>query len=216
MLLSLDVGFRNMGWSLFDDQEQGLIDCGVITTKKSQDKKVRYTDDYFTNSQELFQGLSELVEKNAPIAIIGELPHGGGQNARALAQMMSAVSIVSGVSFYHDILTAWCSPTDVKVAVTGKKSATKLEIMLAIAEKFNIPVKTRKIGCRKTKKFKDGFRTEHRFVFKDTLLNEGRFEHIADSCGAYLALRNSPICTLARNLTRKDSDFRFKREAKAA
>lgn len=216
MLLSLDVGFRNMGWSAIDDKSRELIDCGVIQTRKAKDKRIKYTDQFYKNAQDLFHGLSELVKKVEPFAMIGELPHGGGQNARAIAQMMSAISIVSGVSFFHDLPTEWCTPTDVKMAVTGKQNASKMDIMLAIAKKFEIPIEQKEIGCRVTKKNKNGTRTERRFVFKDRRINEGRFEHIADSCGAYLALVNSPICMIGRNLAKKEGKIYVNKVLRAA
>ena len=177
MLISFDVGFANMGWSIFDKKKP--IACGVIKTEKSSKKSTRTADDHSHRSIVLANGIDDLIHEYGIEGIIGELPSGGAQNARAMGFMMSAISIVSSVGALCNLPMEWATPTDVKKAVSGRRAVTKIEIMVTIAKKFNF--KTEQKGNRID------------FITPFGKFNKGTFEHIADSFGVYLALENDNL-----------------------
>jgi Holliday junction resolvasome RuvABC endonuclease subunit len=167
MLLSLDVGFANMGWAVFED---GVVQgCGTIITQKSKKKTTRAADDYAARASRLARELSEIISEYNVKGIVGELPSGGAQNAKAMAQMNMATAVVSAVATLQSLPTEWTTPNEVKLAVTGYRSATKKEIKDTIRKKF---------------KDKGGY------LFPKA---EGVFEHIADAVGAYLASQDGNL-----------------------
>jgi len=175
MLLSLDVGFANMGWVLFQGGE--IIDCGVIRTEKSQKKGTRVADDHAYRSTVLAINLERIIMKNAVEGIIGELPSGGAQSAKAMAFMSSATSIVAVVGTLKKLPMEWTTPNEVKKALAGVKNASK-EIMMEKAK--------REFGF-----YIDG--NVYRNPNVDKKFPKGEFEHIADACGVYLALQNDNL-----------------------
>jgi len=176
MLLSLDVGFANMGWAVFDSRE--VFACGVLKTEKAQRKGTRVADDHAYRSIVLATGLNKLIEDYHVMGIIGELPSGGAQNARAMGFMMSSISVAATVGALWNIPMEWTTPNEVKKALSGVKNASKEMMMDKAGEKFGF--------------IKDG----KSFWFGGEKFPKGMFEHIADACGVYLALQNDNLVKL--------------------
>jgi Holliday junction resolvasome RuvABC endonuclease subunit len=183
MLLSLDVGFRKTGWTVFD---QGMPkECGIAQQPKSTKRGVRTADDNVFRAGQLVSTLKDVIEGWSCKAVIGELPSGGAQSATAMRDMAAATCAVAGLVTCMDLPCEWCTPTEVKVAATGLKSGTKEEIMLAVADRYDWSYDV------KTSANKKGT-TVKRYTF-DVLGKRypgGVFEDIADSIAAYWALGN--------------------------
>jgi len=107
--------------------------------------------------------LRDIITNYKVKAIVGELPSGGAQPAKAMSQMAMATAIVASVAALLDLPTEWTTPAETKLAACGYRSASKEDVMLAIREKFN----------------------EEHFPRP-----KNQFEHIADALAAYLALRH--------------------------
>lgn len=185
-LLCFDIGFRNMGWSLFEGAV--LASCGVIRTSK--DSTVSVAGDHSRCSVILSRGLGELIDAYDPIGIMGEMPVGGAKSSRALALMMSANSIISSVADSKGIPTEWCTPSEVKIAVTGNPNAKKPEIMSKVAAYYPQVKVAKRIKPR-------GKRVELVYSAFGQNFTEDLWEHIADSCGVFWALRDSDLGRLA-------------------
>lgn len=169
-VLVLDIGFRNMGWVIFDLSKapHRPIACGVICTEKSDKKlKVRAADDNMRCSAELATGLVQVIKRYGVYGILGELPHGGSQNATAAKQMQAASSVVAAVAEIAGLPADFSTPEEGKLALCGKKTASKKE-MIAAAKK----------------------RWENNIEFPKA---EKRAEHIADACACFLVLQNSNV-----------------------
>ncbi|MCP4597027.1 crossover junction endodeoxyribonuclease RuvC [Neptuniibacter sp.] len=172
MLLSLDVGFSKCGWAVYKHRQP--VACGCIITEKSKKKQTRVSDDYAYRSAMIAQGLQQIVGHYGSGGIVGELPSGGAQSAKAMVQMGMATASVASAASIMGLPVEWTSPSDVKLAVTGSRKATKEEIMDAIATKYD------------WEKMVKGNRTS--YIVLGDKITKGVFEHIADACGAYLAL----------------------------
>lgn len=173
MLLVLDVGFANMGWLVF--HEKKIVDCGVIQTEKTQKKSTRVADDHAYRSIILAQKLNGIIQKYDVQGIIGELPSGGAQSAKAMAFMSSAISVVSAVGTLCDLPMEWATPMEVKKALVGNRSASKEQMMDKATEMFGFSFNDKKWICN------------------DKKFGKGEFEHIADATGVYLALKNDNL-----------------------
>lgn len=167
MLLSLDVGFRNTGWVVFDNKKP--VACGCIQTEKSKHKLARNADDNARRSAEIARHLKNIILEYNVKGIVGELPSGGAQSAKAMAQMALATGVVSAVASVLELPVSWTTPNSVKLATTGKRSAEKVEVMEAVKKRYEY------------------------FEFPKQV---GVFEHIADACGAYLALEADNLVLL--------------------
>ena len=175
MLLSLDVGFANMGWVLFEGGE--IVDCGVIRTEKTQKRGTRVADDHAYRSIVLATNLDRIISKNAVEGMIGELPSGGAQSARAMAFMNSATTLVAVVGTLKKLPMEWTTPGEVKKALGGHRNASKETMMDSASERF---------GFRQ-----DGTRFDIPRGGKS--FGKGEFEHIADAIGAYVTLSNDNL-----------------------
>jgi len=61
-LLSLDVGFRNLGWVVWQGGE--IVDMGCIITDKSPKKTTRTADDYAYRSAQIARHLKDIINGN--------------------------------------------------------------------------------------------------------------------------------------------------------
>ena len=179
MLLSLDVSFKNLGWTVF---EKGVpVNAGVIVTDTSKKKTTRQADDFSLKSVSIALAFEKLILENVVDGVIGELPTGGSKSARAGKMMCMSNSIVSTVCAVREVPVEWATPNQVKIALAGNRNATKDEMMEKAVQKHKNIFKVDKTG-----KYP---------VFKafGKKWGKGLFEHIADSIGAYLALRNGNL-----------------------
>ena len=170
-VIGIDAGFTHTGVSVFKaiNGKLKFYKCTTIKTEKSEKKKqVRVADDDAERITKLVLELGEFVsecvtEGNQSYTVI-ELPSAGAQGARALR----AMSIVTGalVAFLtiKNMPSEYVTANDVKIALTGKKTASKDEIMNRVREKMS----------------------DVNHLFPKT---KDEFEHIADSIGAIMHVR---------------------------
>jgi len=191
MLLALDVAFSNIGWTVWHNKAP--FSCGLISTEKATKKTTLVSDDDSRRCCEIMRQITIVVQAHECQGIIGELPS-GSQNARAANMGGMALCAVNAAAHFLDLPAEWCGENDVKMAVCGKKNATKDEIMDAViaifgGKKTAGPVRTTRItkGKRAGKTVKSQ-RVDYTFLGQTWA--KGNFEHIADSCGVWLALRN--------------------------
>lgn len=163
MILTLDIAFKNLGWSVVE--KGAIVAFGTIKTEKSKKKVVRVSDDKAGRAASLAQELHEIIVKHGVNGIVGELPS-GSQNATASNLLGWASGAVVGVATAHGIPCEWISEGDSKKAALGKRSAVKEEVMDWARSAF--PDTT----------------------FPAAKCN---FEHVADSLAAYNGLRTGVL-----------------------
>lgn len=197
MILTLDVGFANTGWAVVDPsgpRDGEIVEAGCIETKKSAKKrKVRLADDNAVRGALIASTVRDIVEMHGCIGIIGEMPSGGAKSASAMRDMAAATVAVSAAAAILGLPTDWCSPADVKRAACGIATATKTEIMDAVADFYKWEVKraTASNGVCRSKYIVPCQTCSRTFP-------GGKFEHVADAIAAYWALRNSNVVNFAR------------------
>lgn len=166
MLLALDVGFRATGWVVFNKGK--IVETGCILTEKAKAKTVRMSNDNADRAARIALELQSICSEYKVKGIIGELPSGGAQSAKAMQQMALATGVVAATASILNLPVEWTDPNSVKLAVCGIRSASKDEIMEAIRKKFDYPFAKQK----------------------------NLFEHIADAIGVYLALKTGNLVKL--------------------
>lgn len=168
-VVGIDAGFVHTGISIFNviNGKLQFHSCKSIGTEKAGKKKqVRVADDDSDRVMKLIIDLDKFLTDNGvdanDVYCVIELPTGGAQGARANRTMGIITGAIVTFVTLKNIPVEYVSPNDVKIAVTGKKTASKDEIMDRIRKMLS------KYSLPKTK-------TE--------------FEHIADSIGAILHVR---------------------------
>lgn len=177
-ILTLDVGFANMGWMVLYNHKP--IACGTIHTDKVEK---RVAEDYATRSATISKGLQDIIYTYNVKAIVGELPHGGAQSAKAGVMMGMAIAVTGATASFFSLPTEWSTPKQGKEALVGKATATKEEMMDACTTKLGG-------GVLQQGKSEYYFIPDCKGAEK---LRKNVFEHIADAYGAYLALKNSTV-----------------------
>ena len=174
-VVGIDSGLATCGIAVLRLLPAGeeLVYTGVFTSKPSDRKQaVRAADDLARRARELAVVLSSVLEQHRPIAIAIEAPS-WPRNAGSAAKMGAAFGVVFALAQRFDLPLVQASPMDVKKAVTGRKTASKDEVVLAV---------------------------ETRFPAITWPPQTGLWEHAADAVGVVLACLDSEPLRMARRL----------------
>jgi len=164
-ILCLDPGFAATGY-LVVGRNDFLQAHGVVKTEKSNRKlKIRAAEDDARRSAELARQLADLIVRHHCRGIVTELPHGGAQSARAMAHMARCAAIVVTVAELIALPIEYYAPEEVKRALTGRKRASKEEMIVAAAQ--HLPVLSE--------------------------LPKSKAEHIADAVGVWQAAKHGNL-----------------------
>lgn len=132
-LVGIDPAVRNFGLvrATFDLHSQALtLDALILPKTDSENgKTVRKNSDDLRRAKVLFQALRETCE-GASLAI-AEIPV-GSQSARAMASYGICIGVLAGCP----IPLIQVTPTEVKLAATGRKTATKSEMIAWAMAKY--------------------------------------------------------------------------------
>ena len=169
-----------------------MVGTGVIETKKTTKKMVLVSDDNATSCVLISEKLKQIITGHGVRGVVGELPHGGSQNASASHQLGLAIGTVCSTCHLLDIPVEWCTAYDVKKAITGKIYASKTEIIDAICKSYGIVCTKKEILITKGKR-KGKISILKTYHILGAKYPESKFEHIADSIGAYMALETGNL-----------------------
>lgn len=161
-IVGIDPALRNFGYAIATvDIETGkfeVTDLELVKTEDDAGKKVRRNSDDLRRCRAHVMALKRIVDGAAMVA--AEIPV-GSQSARAMASYGACIGILAAC----DVPMIEVTPTENKVCATGKKTASKDEMIEWAHKKFpKAPWLTRK--------------TKAGTVLK----NEN--EHLADAVGA--------------------------------
>jgi Holliday junction resolvasome RuvABC endonuclease subunit len=175
-ILALDVAFTNIGWALIEPYTDGekIIALGTVENKSDPHQKkrgIRDSDIDMDRMQKLYAGIQRVIDKHRPYAVIGEIPGGGGKSSKSVAGMAKGKCVVAIVTYVNALPAEWTTESEGKMAMTGRKDASKLDMQAAVVKKFPDAGKL----APKSKRSKSGY--------------EGWFEHSADAIAAYEAAR---------------------------
>jgi Holliday junction resolvasome RuvABC endonuclease subunit len=143
-LVGLDVALVNTGWVLVnlpteEGAEPRLVDAGVVvTTKGDGDRELHPTIDATRRGQELHRAIARVFEAGDPEVVCVEAMS-WPRHAKATAAMALAWGALSPLIMARPFVVAR-TPQVVKRAVTGRKTATKEEVLAELTKRFpNLP-----------------------------------------------------------------------------
>lgn len=158
----IDPGMRNSGVAVATyDLDTGGYDIdhvAIVQTQRQVTKMVRQNSDDYRSAREMIRGVDKVLVKHGVQFVFAELPT-GAQSARAMFAFGITTAIMAGLTPPLIQVT----PSEVKLASAGKKTATKEEMMQWAMKKWpNLPWLTRKL--------------------KGEIVPVGDNEHLADAC----------------------------------
>ena len=190
MIISIDAGFNAFGWALFSDRGE-YVKSGWYEYKKPKDKKhkVRASDLLVEQSQAVYRELSRLVVEHKATAMVVELPSGGAISASAMRAMGMASCMLACLAEVTKIPVEWVPPDQVKIAMTGRKDASKDDIIKAALGKYM------------------QFHKDIQWIsYKGSTRPHSNTEHAADAVGAFEAARNGQMVRMITKLAAPNSD----------
>lgn len=184
-VLGLDTGFASVGWSVVemaatDAVETSLkpIAMGCFTTQPSAKKlKLKVADDDFKRSVDTAHFLRALVTKYKVKVFCSEAMSLGFKNATTGIKMGRCYGMLSALVAFTGLPFLQATPTEIKFAVTGKKTASKEEVEASLNEMFDSVPEALLADVAK-----------------------GKREHPYDSFGAVVACWDSDTMKMARQL----------------
>lgn len=171
-ILAIDPALRHTGCVLFED---GIpTEIQVLTTKPNNNRWATVAEKDQEAVSDFSNTLRSVIRETAPDLICSEQSLGGAQSASAV----KALALINGAIYAmstEDAMPPWIFTRvhDAKKLITGKKSATKLEMIEGAVKRF--PTIKPYI---ESKRSADGW--------------TDNAEHIADACASYVVCINTP------------------------
>jgi len=175
-MVAIDVGFASMGVVVLCIRAHAydLVYKEVISTKPSPKKlNIRSADDNIRRCREITRSVRRILDEYDAEVVVLEMPSMGSKSAKAMRAMGLASGIIATLDVvYGDIPFLYATPSNVKVAMTGNKTASKEEVQVIAEEKIPGILE----GVNKTQR-----------------------EHIADALGAAVAVEDDPVIRILRS-----------------
>jgi Holliday junction resolvasome RuvABC endonuclease subunit len=189
MILAIDPSIANYGCSVINTQGK-VINVGTIHTKKATKKLLRVADDEVQRITYITAQLSQVIQKYQIQGVVGELPPSGSKSVKAARGLAMAMALSVALFTEHKLPVEWATPIEVKQAMTGRKDASKEDMMLAACKRYGWKVSEKIIRPKQTRKIQ---RTDRVYHPLGKTMGKNDFEHIADSLGAYEALKHTNV-----------------------
>lgn len=122
VVLGIDPGTAVTGYGVVERLPNGtqrLLECGVVRTSPRSPLAVRL--------RQIYEGVSELIERHAPSAVAVEGVF-FGKNARSAMVLGHARGVILLAAAVREIEVAEYPPAEVKSAIVGTGRATKHQI----------------------------------------------------------------------------------------
>jgi len=181
MIMSVDQGFSNYAYTLWDGYKH--VKSDLIQTRKETGGRV--STDMIRRHEIISSGLSQVMKDNRITLLIGEMPGFGAQSSSAAVAMTMASAITLTLCLEHNIPTIWHTPREIKRCFTGNPNASKKDMMNETCKRHGWPITFKKVKDQST----IGYREDATYHVDGEALPANKFEHIADSIGAYYTAR---------------------------
>jgi crossover junction endodeoxyribonuclease RuvC len=173
IVLGIDAALCNLGLAAVElaASREHLVEVMVARTEPSPKKRrVRAIDDDARRVAELVVALERFIDRHRPAALAVEAT-GAGKGSKAVRAMALVFGAVVAVAKVRGLPLVQASPTDVKLAIAGRKDASKDDVVAAVVKRFP--------GV----------------AFQGP---RGVWEHQADAVGAVVACLDADVMRLAR------------------
>lgn len=180
MILAVDQGFANYGYSIWDKGEP--IKVGIIQTKPHRTKKIKVSVDMIRRNEIIVSKLNQIIKKYKIHAIVGEMPGFGAKSSSAAVAMTMASAITLTLCNTHKLQTLWHTPREIKKYFTGNPDASKEDIMKEACKRHNWDITFKRVRMPNKR---GEYRLDPLYHVMGKQLPKGKFEHIADAIASY-------------------------------
>lgn len=121
VILGIDPGTNNMGFGIvrIEDKAVRFVKMGVLKIDAKREQLLKLKD--------IFEETSRLIETYSPDVLSIEAPF-YGKNIQSMLKLGRAQGVAIAAAVHRDIPVFEYSPRKVKLAVTGKGSASKEQV----------------------------------------------------------------------------------------
>jgi len=121
IILGIDPGTNIMGYGIiqFKNNKLSLVTMGVLKFTQQEDPLFRLKD--------IFEGVVSIIEKYNPDNVAIEAPF-FGKNVQSMLKLGRAQGVAIAAAMHKNIPVFEYSPRKVKMAITGKGSASKEQV----------------------------------------------------------------------------------------
>lgn len=144
IIFALDAGFVLPGYAFFDTVTNTVINYGSVASSRTAKKERKPAHFYVSHddarrTQNIFSTLDVLIKQIHPTFATVELPIGAGRSSSAVKGMAYATAIAAillsnnGIDDY-----LYVTPEQNKVASTGIKTASKLQVLQGVSRRFQV------------------------------------------------------------------------------
>lgn len=140
VILGVDTGFSDVGWALVAARASGpdVLDIGLIRTQKaSKKRRLLDSEDNIRRGREIAAAFEEL-SLNPRLAFLAVESQSWPRNSSVSAKIGHTWGILCSLAHRRGLTVLQYSPQDLKQASTGKKTATKSE-MISVARALMSP-----------------------------------------------------------------------------
>ena len=132
IILGIDPGTNIMGYGIINTQNNdlSLVTMGVLTFTKQENQLEKLKD--------IFEGVVGIIEQYKPDNVAIEAPF-FGKNVQSMLKLGRAQGVAIAAALHKNVPVFEYSPRKVKMAITGKGSASKEQVaaMLHYLIKFD-------------------------------------------------------------------------------
>jgi len=130
-ILTNDPSMTAWGWAVLDMDGVVLVAGAIKTAPTDKKLRIRKGDDRIRRISEINHTLINIISDNNVGLLLSELPH-GSQSASAAVMIGATAAIMQTIGDCLNIPVEWFSEGDSKMAVIGRRSAKKDEMVTKI------------------------------------------------------------------------------------
>jgi len=121
IILGIDPGTNIMGYGIiqFKSNKLSVVSMGVLKLTNQENQLLRLKD--------IFEGVVSIIEKYSPDNVAIESPF-FGKNVQSMLKLGRAQGVAIAAAMFKNIPVFEYSPRKVKMAITGKGSASKEQV----------------------------------------------------------------------------------------
>lgn len=180
IVIGIDTGFAWVGWCVvrLSRKRERFVEGGLIRTDKSDKKlNIKVAADDFRRTREIASVLCEIEYWDEAVAIAVE-GQSWPQNSMVCRNIGTTWGIIAALAHQNQLPIVQSPPMDVKLAATGKRTATKFEVADAMCARR---------GFGKLRPCLDQWA-------------RGQQEHTADAAASVIAALDSDVIRAARRM----------------
>lgn len=179
MILAVDQSLTNTGFVVINKGSHVL--SGVISTKPEKKKRnIGEMDDKSRRTKHIINELLHVINSYSIKIIVCEEYSGFSQSKTAADALATSRTIIVAIASIMDIPMISIPIGDVKIALTGKKTATKTEMINAASDSCE-----KALAGMESNTSKNGWNS--------------KAEHVADALGVYMASKEYPLIQMLEN-----------------